>query len=200
MPQSTRSSPDSSTLEVMTNNINDLLSKLPVDSIASRLGEDPAKVRQAAEQVLPALLAGMGANAQDPAGRDSLATALESHNPNLVEGTLDVDDIDTQDGAKIAHHVFGNQEDQVAHQLGGLVGGTSLIRSLLPILAPIAMSWLAGRMQQGGGTQTQAQDKGGLLESILGQVLGGGQSQPQSGGMGGVLGDLLGGLLGGGRR
>ena len=54
---------------VMTNNINDLLSRLPVDSIASRLGEDPAKVRQAAEQILPTLLAGMGANAQDPAGR-----------------------------------------------------------------------------------------------------------------------------------
>ncbi|MDO5670616.1 MAG: DUF937 domain-containing protein [Corynebacterium sp.] len=180
----------------MTNNINDLLSKLPIDSIAARLGEDPEKVRQASEQILPTLLAGMGANAKDPAGRDSLASALDSHNPNLVEGEVNVDDIDTQDGAKIAHHVFGQQEDQVAHQLGGLVGGTSLIRSLLPILAPIAMSWLAGRMQQGGGT-AQAQDKGGLLESILGQVLGGGQAE---GGMGGVLGEILGGLLGGGRR
>ncbi|MDO5512932.1 MAG: DUF937 domain-containing protein [Corynebacterium sp.] len=186
----------------MTNNINDLLSKLPVDSIAARLGEDPAKVREAAGQVLPALLAGMGANAQDPAGRDSLATAVDAHNPNLVEGEINVDDIDTQDGAKIAHHVFGQNEDQVAHQLGGVVGGTSLVRSLLPILAPIAMSWLAGRLQQGGGGgTTQAQSRGGLLEQILGQVLGGGQAQaPSQGGMGGVLGDILGGLLGGGRR
>ncbi|HHU68151.1 DUF937 domain-containing protein [Corynebacterium sp.] len=190
----------------MTNNLNDLLSKLPIDSIAARLGEDPAKVRQASEQILSTLLAGMGANAQDPAGRESLASALDSHNPDLVEGDVNVDDIDTQDGAKIAHHVFGKNEDQVAHQLGGLVGGTSLVRALMPILAPLAMSWLAGRLTQGGGSQTQAQapGKGGLLEAILGQVLGGGQAgqtQAQApGGLGGVLGELLGGLLGGGRR
>ncbi|HJD78622.1 MAG TPA: DUF937 domain-containing protein [Corynebacterium pollutisoli] len=187
----------------MTNNINDLLSRLPVDSIASRLGEDPAKVRQAAEQVLPALLAGMGANAQDPAGRDSLADALDAHNPNLVEGDVNVDDIDTQDGAKIAHHVFGPNEDKVAHQLGGIAGGSGLVRALIPILAPLVMSWLAGRMQQGGAgnTQAQAPGKGGLLETILGQVLGGGNAQaPSQGGLGGVLGDVLGGLLGGGRR
>ncbi|GAB3693403.1 DUF937 domain-containing protein [Corynebacterium nasicanis] len=184
----------------MTNNINDLLSKLPIDSIAARLGEDPATVREAAAQVLPALLAGMGANAQDPAGRESLATALDAHNPDLVEGEVNVDDIDTQDGAKIAHHVFGKQEDQVAQQLGGLVGGTSLVRALLPILAPIAMSWLAGRLQQGGAgnTKAQAPSRGGLLEQILGQVLGGGQSKAPS--AGGVLGEILGGLLGGGRR
>jgi len=187
----------------MTNNINDLLSKLPIDSIAARLGEDPAQVRQASEKILSTLLAGMGANAQDQAGRDSLASALESHNPYLVEGDVNVDDIDTQDGAKIAHHVFGQNEDQVAHQLGGLVGGTSLVRALMPILAPLAMSWLAGRLTQGGAGQAQARDKGGLLEMILGQVLGGGQAQTQAqgpGGLGGVLGDLLGGLLGGGRR
>lgn len=188
----------------MTNNLNDLLSKLPIDSIAARLGEDPAKVRQASEQILSTLLAGMGANAQDPAGRESLASALDSHNPDLVEGDVNVDDIDTQDGAKIAYHVFGKNEDQVAHQLGGLVGGTSLVRALMPILAPLAMSWLAGRLTQGGGSQTQAPGKGGLLEAILGQVLGGGQAgqtQAQApGGLGGVLGELLGGLLGGGRR
>ncbi len=185
----------------MTNNINDLLSKLPIEDIAARLGEDPAKVRAASEQILPSLLAGMGANAQDPAGRESLASALGSHDPKLIEGEVNVDDIDTQDGAKIAHHVFGPQEDQVAHQLGGLVGGTGLVRALIPILAPLVMSWLAGRLTQGGGgTRAQAPDKGGLLESVLGQVLGGGQAKAPGGGLGGVIGDVLGGLLGGGRR
>lgn len=189
----------------MTNNsINSLLSSIPVDQIAQRLGEDPEQVRKATAQVLPAILAGMGANIQDPAGRESLANALDAHDPQLAEGEVNVDDIDTQDGAKIAHHVFGPQEDQVAHQLGGLVGGSGLVRALLPILAPIAMSWLAGRLAQGGGNAgtTQAQSKGGLLEQILGQVLGGGTAAPapNQAGMGGVLGDILGGLLGGGRR
>lgn len=92
------------------------------------------------------------------------------------------DDIDTRDGAKIARHVFGPNEDKVAHQLGGIAGGAGLVRALIPTLAPLVMSWLAGRMQQGGAgnTQAQAPGKGGLLETILGQVLGG--------------------LLGGGRR
>lgn len=186
----------------MTNNINDLLSKVPVDSLAARLGEDPEKVRQASEQILSTLLAGMSANAQDPAGRDSLANALNAHNPDLLEGDVNIDDIDAQDGKKIAHHVFGKNADQVSQQLGGLVGGTSVVKALMPILAPLAMSWLAGRLTQGGGG-SQPQAQGGLLETILGQVLGGGQTQTQAqgpGGLGGVLGDLLGGLLGGGRR
>lgn len=182
----------------MSLNINDLLSKLPVDRIASRLGEDPANVRKAAESVLPALLMGMGANAQAPEGRDSLASALDKHDPSLAEGEVDVDTIDTEDGAKIAHHVFGPQEDQVVHQLGSAAGGNDLVKKLLPILAPIVMSWLAGRLRQ-NGTTGSASPQGGMLEQILGQVLGGGGgSQSPTGG--GIFGDLLGGLLGGGRR
>lgn len=188
----------------MTENINQLLSSLPIDNIAGRLGKDPAEVQAAAQQILPALLAGMGANAQDPAGRDSLAQALNQHDPSLVEGGVDVDAIDTEDGAKIAHHIFGPQEDQVAQQLGGLGAGSGLVKQLLPILAPLAMSWLAGRMQQrGGGTSPSApSSQGGVLEQILGQVLGGSQQNqaPAGGSGGGILGDLLGGLLGGGRR
>lgn len=192
----------------MTNNINQLLSSLPIDRIATQLGEDPTQVRRAAENVLPALLMGMGANAKDPDGRDSLASAVDQHDPALVQGEVDVDAIDTNDGQKIAHHVFGAQEDQVVSQLGGLGGGSSLVRKLLPILAPIVMSWLAGQLQQRtGGTKPQTQQtptpssKGGLLEQILGQVLGGGGgAQQQSPGTGGIFGELLGGLLGGGRR
>lgn len=195
-----------STLGAMTDNINELLSSLPIDRIAGRLGEDPAKVEHAAHQILPALLAGMGANAQDPAGRDSLAQALNQHDPSLVEGGVDVDAIDTEDGAKIAHHIFGPQEDQVAQQLGGLGAGSGLVKQLLPILAPLAMSWLAGRLQQRGGQNAPSApsapaSQGGLLEQILGQVLGGSQpSSTGSTGSGGIFGDLLGGLLGGGRR
>lgn len=192
----------------MTDNINQLLSSLPIDRIAGQLGEDPNKVRQAAENVLPALLMGMGANAQAPEGRDSLASALGKHDPSLAEGDVDVDAIDTADGAKIAHHVFGAKEEQVVHQLGGVAGGSDLVKKLLPILAPLAMSWLAGRLQQRGSAGSSPQ--GGLLEQILGQVLGGGSNSlpastqasgsPLEGLGGGIFGDLLGGLLGGGRR
>ena len=185
----------------MTNSddISQLLSSLPLDRIAARLGEDPAQVRAAAERILPALIAGMGANAEDPAGRDSLAQAVAQHDPAFVEGGVDVEAIDTGDGQQITRHVFGENEDAVAARLGGLGGGVGLVRKLLPILAPLVMSWLAGRLRQGGAgtgdTARSGASQGGLLEQVLRQVLGGGQ-QPG----GGALGDLLGGLLGGGRR
>lgn len=187
------------------NNIDDLLSKLPFDKLAASLGEDPATVRDATEKILPSLLLGLGANAQDENGRDSLNNAVQQHDPNLVEGDVDVDAIDTEDGAKITHHIFGSNEDQVVSQLGGLSGGSGLVKKLLPLLAPLVMSWLASRLsaQQSSG-QTSRQDApagGGLLEQILGQALGGSSGAAQSGGgLGGVFGDLLGGLLGGGRR
>lgn len=181
----------------MTNNISGFLSSLPIDKIANQLGESPDDVRSAAEAIVPTLLMGMGANAQDPNGKESLEKALDGHDPALVEGEVDVEAIDTEDGAKIAHHIFGSQEEQVVSQLGGLgSGGSSLVNKLIPILAPLAMSWLAGQLtknSQGGGAQ------GGLLEQILGQVLGSGNTQATTGG-GGGFGEILGGLLGGGRR
>src|SRR6478736_6792218 len=46
---------------------------------------------------------------------------------------------------------LGGSSDEVVNQLGGL-GGTSggLVQKLLPLLAPIVMSWLANKMGQGG--------------------------------------------------
>ncbi len=183
----------------MSNDINQFLSSLPIDRIARQIGEDPARVRSATEQILPTLLAGMGANAQDPAGRESLADAVAQHDPALAEGDVDVEAIDTADGAKISAHVFGANEEAVAAKLGGLGGGSGLVRKLLPILAPLVMSWLAGRLRQGQGGQPGT-SRGGLLEQVLRQALGGGQPGQTGGAGGGILGDLLGGLLGGGRR
>ena len=94
------------------------------------------------------------------------------------------DEVDEADGAKIAHHVFGDNEQQVVNQLGGLGGGNALIQKLLPILAPIVMSWLAGKLM--GADEAQGQTRqapssgGGGLGDILGQILGGGASAPQT--------------------
>ena len=82
----------------------------------------------------------------------------------------------------------------MTNQLGnvGGAGGEGLISKLLPLLAPIVMSYLAKKLGGGGADQAG----GGGLGDLLGGILGG-----QAGGAaGGGLGDLLGGLLGGGRR
>ncbi|TFF11565.1 DUF937 domain-containing protein [Cellulosimicrobium funkei] len=202
--------------------IDDILSTVPLDQLAGRLGVDEATAQRAVGAALPALLGGLRANAQDPAGAASLGEALAQHDPALVEGGVDLDDVDTDDGRKIVGHVFGQNEQAVVAQLARSTGtGKDLLAKVLPALAPIALAFLAKQLGgagssggvptgtsggtaggtaagKGAGERPGASQTGeGGLGDVLGGLLGGGS------GAGGGLGDLLGGLgglLGGGRR
>jgi hypothetical protein len=210
--------------------LDDILRSLPMDQLAQQLGTDEATARQATSMALPALLGGLQANATDPRGAASLQDALAQHDPSLVEGGIDLQQVDPADGERISSHIFGGNKDQVVHALGGAGGANvsdSLMSRLLPLLAPIVLSYLAKQMQGGGGRSntggpsmpslpTRTQQGGGSagapgsLQDMLGQVLGGAaggpaaqtgrQSSTTQGSGGSILTDLLGGLLGGGRR
>lgn len=204
--------------------IQELLGQLPVATIARQAGVEESEAREALQAVLPALVGGMQANAQDPAGAASLQRALGDH-----AGALDTrlgGDIDPDDGQKIVHNIFGGNSDQIATALGGNGALGGIIRKILPIVAPIVIAWIANKLFSGGGASTgggagtgqasfptpqqQAprQGDGGLfgnseapersgqpqIQIPTGQQR---QQQPQSGGQP-DLGDLLGGILGGG--
>ena len=177
--------------------VDDLLGQLPFDQIADQLGVTPDQARAASAQALPALLHGLAANADDEAGAASIGEALGQHAP--LQGTADLSRVDTADGAKIVGHVFGGNTDAVVDQLAGTqqAAGLSpdLTRKLLSILAPIVLSYLAGKLggKAGGIGAT-------VLQEILKGSLGGGQGSAKGGSAGDILGDLLGGLLGRGRR
>ncbi len=189
--------------------LQDILRQIPLDQIAGLLGTDRQTAQTAVQAAVPTLLAGMQNNAQASDGAASLESALSQHQDGLLEGGVDVSQVDTADGEKIVSHVFGGQQDQVASQLAGTsqfggVGG-DLIKKLLPILAPIVMSYLANKVLGGRGQASGADESGGSggaggidLGGILGGILGGGAAAGGAGGMGG-LGDLLGGLFGGGQ-
>ena len=171
--------------------VDEIMQQIPLGQLASQLGTDEQTAGAAAQQALPALLGGLQANAQDPAGAASLEGALSNHSASLIDGGVDLSQVDAGDGRKIVSNIFGGHTDNVAQTLGGSLGGggqSDLIQRMLPILAPIVMSYLAKRMGGGAG--------GGMLGSLLGGALGGGSA---AGGGGGV-GDLLGGLLGGGQQ
>ena len=147
----------------------------------------------------------------DPAGAASLTEALGQHDGSLIEGGVDLTQVDPAEGEKIAQHIFGDNQDQVLNQLGGIGGGASkgIVAKLIPILAPIVLSWLAKKVLGGGGggaggtaTAPSADAGGGGIGDILGQVLGGATKGTQSSGVntGSIISDVLGGLLGGGRR
>lgn len=187
--------------------VDEILAQVDLGQLAQRVGADHAEVEHAARTALPALLGGLDANAADPAGAASLAEALGQHDPGLVEGGVDLDQVDAGEGDRIAQHIFGANRDQVVSQLGGVGGGANqgLIAKLIPILAPIVLSWLAKKVLGGAADAAQTgagAAPGGGLGGILGQVLGGATKGTQSGGVdtGSVITDVLGGLLGGGRR
>jgi hypothetical protein len=186
--------------------VEEILSRIPMGQLAARLGVDEGTAEQAARQAVPALLGGIRANTDDPGGASSFARAVEKHDGGLVDGGVDLGQVDEADGDKIVGHVFGPQRDQVVQALGGAGGaggGQDLIAKLLPILAPIVMSWLAqkfgGRAAEAGGGGGMGDLLGGVLGSVLGGA-GGPAGQGGGAGAGGGLGDLLGGLLGAGRR
>lgn len=180
--------------------VDEILSEIPINQLAGQLGVDAETAEQASRQALPALLGGIQANTDDPGGAASFARAVQQHDGSLVDGGVNLNQVDTQDGNKIVNHVFGPNRDQVVHTLGGLGGGQDLIAKLLPILAPIVMAWLAKKLSgaaagagAGGGAGAGA-GGGGDLGSVLGGALGGGAGG--AGGAGGGLGDLLGPILG----
>jgi hypothetical protein len=203
--------------------IDELMAQIPIDQVAGQLGVSDAEAEQAVRAALPALVGGLQANAQDPAGAASLSRAIGQHDGTLLEGGVDLGQVDTDDGAKIVKNIFGDNEDAVVNQLGGLGGGSGglsagMIAKLLPMLAPLLMSFLGKSFGGGGGSSgaapasgsastsgmgpgagsapsAPAADSGGGLGDILGGLLGGGGGD----GLGG-LGDILGGLLGGGKR
>ncbi|NLG20148.1 MAG: DUF937 domain-containing protein [Actinomycetales bacterium] len=193
---------------------DELLSAIPVSQLAQQVGADEASVSQAVQQVLPALVGGLSANAQRPEGAASLTNALSDH---AETDFGDLSNVNVDDGSKIVGHIFGDQQEAVVSQLGGLGGsGGGLIQKLLPILAPIVLGFLAKKMGGAGGlggaltdalggggsTSASAAPAGGGVGDILGDLLGGalgGQAGGQAGGLGG-LDDLLGGLLGGGKQ
>ena len=194
---------------------DEILSQIPIDQLAEQLGVDEATAEQAVRQAVPALIGGMKANAQDPGGAASLEKALGQHAATPLAG-LDLGSVDTADGEAIVGNVFGDNSEQVINKLGSETGGKSVMAKLLPILAPIVLSMLAGKFfgqgqgqaapgdapaSSGGledliGGATSAGGAGGIGD-LLGGLLGGGGG---SGGSSDAIGDLLGGLLGGGTK
>jgi hypothetical protein len=194
---------------------DEILANIPLTQLANQLGVDEATAEAATRQAIPALLGGLQANTQDPAGAASLAGALGNHPSNLVDGGVDLNEVDTTDGEKIVGNIFGPNSSEVAHTLGNNLGQQSgLIQKLLPILAPIVLAYISRQLSGGsqgsagdllgsilgGGGTGSGQAGANPLNDLLGGMLGGGgQPAADQGGSGSIL-DMLGGLLGGGRR
>jgi hypothetical protein len=104
---------------------------------AARLGVETGTASSAVAAALPALLGGIEANAQNPAGAASLSAALGTKDPALPADGVDLDQVDTDDGAEIVGNVFGVKQDKVVAALGSdwRTPDQSIIAKVLPMLA-----------------------------------------------------------------
>src|SRR5690606_9080421 len=128
---------------------DELLAQIPIADIAKQLGIGEDVAEAAVTQVLPGLVGGLKANAED-GGEASLEKALTKHKGAKLRG---VDDVNTADGEKIVKHVFGDKQDAVVSKLAGGSGSSDvtdvIIKKVLPIVAPIVLAWLANKFLGG---------------------------------------------------
>jgi hypothetical protein len=194
--------------------LSSLINLVPMDQVAKALGVDEDVARIAVQAAVPTILAGLEHNASNETGAGDLAEAVSTKDPSVLD-SLSLDQIDRGDGEKILGHVFGGQQNQVADALGERLGpqlggaaqpniGSELVKKLLPILAPIILTYLAQQATQKGGDLNRS--NGGLLQEILGGLLSGaaqgagqGAGRRTSPSTGAVVGDILTQILRGGR-
>ena len=175
--------------------IEDILTALPINDIAQKLGVDPDTAARAVREGGATILGGLGRNAESPDGAAAIEQALSKH----ADARIDTADVDEEDGQKILSHIFGSDTEVVAQKLtnDGNTAGIDFGK-LLPILAPIVMGLLAKGTQSQGQPQASEQGSGGGIGDIIGGLLGGlggGSQQSSGGGLGDILGSL-GGLFG----
>ncbi|WP_334148409.1 DUF937 domain-containing protein [Microbacterium sp.] len=177
--------------------LDDILTQVPIDDIAAKLGVSHDVAKAAVEQGGAVLLGGLAKNAETESGSTAIQNALKKHEGKA--GAAKVDDIDQADGGKIVSHILGAKEKEVTATLTESKATAGIdFGKLLPILAPIVMGLIAnankGKTEQ---ADAGAKQESGGIGDLIGGILGGGNS---SGSGGGGIGDVLGGILGGGSK
>ena len=165
---------------------DEILAGINPQQLAAALGTDEATAMNAAAAAIPTLIGSLQANAASPEGSEGLLTALGQHaGSGLFGDTVDLNAVDTADGQKILAHALAD-DPQRLQAVSGL--GGNLLSKLLPLLAPIVMSYLARKLGMGGSTTSQAGSG-----DLLGGLLGGAGGSATGGGLGDILGQILGG-------
>ena len=137
--------------------------------ISRRIGADEDRTRVALESAIPALMAALSGEADDP----GLKTAIrQDHDGSILDQLSEYLDGQAQlsprttNGAGILDHVLGERQEEMARALSAKSGlDLGSIMQLLPLLAPILMGML-------GKKTTGSSDNGFGLDD-LGSILGG---------------------------
>ena len=171
-------------------NITDLLSGSVISSIAESTGATEKDTASVLANALPTLVSAMASNASTKDGADSLAAALDHHTTSSGLSAL-LQNVDTEDGAKILGKILGGQNETVQNAVAKKSGASRLDTSkILAMAAPLLLSALGSQKKK---TKTGAEG----LSALLTGLLGGGEEDADDGS---TLLSLAGSLLGGGSK
>lgn len=153
-----------------------------VGQISQQIGADPSAVQSAIGMALPAILGGLAQKAQQPETAPMIASAITQEQGGFLDniggmlGGGGASAVNPMLGAGILGTIFGNNQTQVANEIGQQSGlNTGQVASILMMLAPIVLGYLGRRQTQ------QGLDQGGIVD-MLGGYGQQAQQQPQAGG------------------
>jgi hypothetical protein len=183
--------------------LNDLLTQAGgLSSIARELGITEQQAQAGAAALLPAILGGFTKQAQ-PGGAGGLGDLLgQLGGGSLLDDVVSAQPTDIGRGNNVLGQIFGSKDvSRTVAQHAAAQSGLepSLLRKMLPMLAMLAVGYMARRHGQAananrngnGNTQagtvpTPKTTNGGGLGDLLGGLLGG----KGAGGLGSILGKL----------
>jgi hypothetical protein len=173
--------------------LDDLLAQAGgLSSIARELGISEQQAQAGAAALLPAILGGFGKQAQSP-GAGGLGGLLgQLGGDGLLDDVQSPRPTDIGRGNNVLGQIFGSKDvSRTVAQHAAAQSGLepSLLRKMLPMLAMLAVGYMARRHGQAANANRQGN---GHATTGTGTT----PTQGNGGGLGG-LGDILGGLLGG---
>jgi hypothetical protein len=163
-----------------------------LSSIARELGISEQQARMGAAALLPAILGGFAKRAQ-PAGAGGIGDLLgQLGGSSLLDDVVSPQPTDIGRGNQVLGNLFGTKDvSRTVAQHAAAQSGLepSLLRKMLPMLAMLAVGYLAKRHGQARNAPANGQATPPVNT----------EANTHAGGGFGGLGDILGGLLGGGQ-
>ena len=146
------------------------------DSLSNNTRVSSGALSKLLSLALPILLKQLTKNASTEAGARSLFDALGQHNTD--RSLLDqLNNVDTDDGAKIIGHIFGDNAGSEISSLAQQAGVTNEEASgVLNNIAPMLLSNLSSVVNNG---MPEEKEEGGILQTI-GRIFGGKDNEDTS--------------------
>ena len=174
-------------MNAITQMITQQLGGSAVSTIAQRFVISETAANTAVQIGVPLIMAALARNASQPQGAESLHQAINNdHDGSILDNVMGyLGNPQSENGAGILGHVFGNQQPAIESNLAQATGmDQNSAGGLLETLAPLVMGSLGKAQQQNGldpsglsnllnnqqqEAQANAPDMMGMLGSMLDQ-------------------------------